>query len=339
MKIIIGSVGRRKYLVDWFKQALHDEGLDARVVTTESDPLSAAATSGDCLVIAPRYEDPRYRDHIEELLNPDEPVMFISVNDYEISQLSRILSEDGLVTRAIHFIPHWQHQRVIEDKFELAQALVRAGIPTPSTFLGSNYGALVNQVQPTDSFVVKHRFGSGSSGLKFVNCADLPLAVRESSSDAPNRLGEHGVVNPLSLVIIQRRLVGQEYGVDGVYSAIDDGLLMGTLARRKDRMRSGETDKATTVDHKPFDRALQQIGRAFALRGFVDFDFIAEEGKAPTVIDINPRFGGGYPFMHVAGANAPRFYVRSVFRGLDDPDLLEYELGVSGAKYESVRRT
>src|SRR5690606_41725075 len=41
--VVIGSAGRRLYLVDWFREAFADLGLDGRVVVTENDPTSAAA--------------------------------------------------------------------------------------------------------------------------------------------------------------------------------------------------------------------------------------------------------------------------------------------------------
>ena len=59
----------------------------------------------------------------------------------------------------------------------------------------------------------------------------------------------------------------------------------------------------------------------------------------PSVIDINPRFGGGYRFVHLAGADVPRFYVSRAL-GLEiDEEWRDYAPDVVSAKHESVRIT
>jgi len=40
--VVIGSAGRRLYLIDWFRDALVRLGLDGEVVATEHDPTSAS---------------------------------------------------------------------------------------------------------------------------------------------------------------------------------------------------------------------------------------------------------------------------------------------------------
>jgi carbamoyl-phosphate synthase large subunit len=58
----------------------------------------------------------------------------------------------------------------------------------------------------------------------------------------------------------------------------------------------------------------------------------------PWVLDVNPRFGGGYPFSHVAGADAPTFLLSSALGRAPDPSLLDYEVGVVAERFEEVRR-
>ena len=81
------------------------------------------------------------------------------------------------------------------------------------------------------------------------------------------------------------------------------------LVNRKLAMRAGETDVAETVD----DAALARAGREPSARrcghvGALDVDVFVDEGLV-SVLDVNPRFGGNYPFAHLAGADVPRAYV------------------------------
>jgi carbamoyl-phosphate synthase large subunit len=139
--------------------------------------------------------------------------------------------------------------------------------------------------------------------------------------------------------VVQPRLPGLEHGVDIVGDLHDAGALRAVLARRKVRMRAGETDKAISVDPAPFVANAERIARAAHLTGLVDVDMFLADGGEPSVIDINPRFGGGYPFVHLAGADVPRYYLSRAL-GLEiDEDWREYAPGVVSAKHESVRVT
>lgn len=71
--------------------------------------------------------------------------------------------------------------------------------------------------------------------------------------------------------------------------------------------------------------------------GLVDVDIIAGSSGELFVIDVNPRFGGGYPFNHIAGANVPRMYLRGLTQGDTNSSDLDYTLGVVGGKHESIK--
>ncbi|WP_418606136.1 hypothetical protein [Georgenia sp. SUBG003] len=114
-------------------------------------------------------------------------------------------------------------------------------------------------------------------------------------------------------------------------------MLHGTLARRKLRMRDGQTDRAVTVDPAPFAPVVARLGAALRPAGLVDLDIVRTRDGVPWVLDVNPRFGGGYPFSHVAGATRPRSCSPRRW-GAPDPALLDYEIGVVAERFEEVRR-
>jgi len=66
-------------------------------------------------------------------------------------------------------------------------------------------------------------------------------------------------------------------------------------------MRFGNTDRAVTVSD-PSRTMGKAIGQRLAHLGSLDCDVMAT-GEGYAVLDLNPRFGGGYPFSHLAGAN------------------------------------
>src|SRR5262249_1298360 len=70
----------------------------------------------------------------------------------------------------------------------------------------------------------------------------------------------------------------------------------------------------------------EELGRRLAHVGNLDCDVIATEpagcARQLQVLDLNPRFGGGYPFSHVAGANLPAALIAWANREEPDPPLL-----------------
>jgi len=337
--VVIGSAGRRLYLVDWFREAFADLGLDGRVVVTENDPTSAAASYGDIGRTLPRYADAAYGPALLELVDELRPAVFLSVNDYELmhlhvaTDLAEAMRERGILVPGVDRA--WQLG--CADKLRMAQLLEGIGVPTPRTVTGDDEAGVAEIAAASERLVVKHRLGSGSSGLELVPADGVRAAIDAAIDSAPAPID--GSAPSGQDVVVQPRLPGLEHGVDIVGDLREPGELRAVLARRKVRMRAGETDKAASVDPAPFVANAEKIARAAQLTGLIDTDMFLADGGEPSVIDINPRFGGGYPFVHLAGADVPRYYLA---RALDleiDEDWREYAPGVISAKHESVRVT
>lgn len=336
--VMIGSAGRRLYLIDWFREAFAALGLDGRIVVTENDPTSSAASYGDIARQLPRYGDPAYGDALLGVVEELRPRLFLSVNDYELmhlhvhSDLAEQLRRRGVLVPGVSRA--WQLGSA--DKLRTARMLEEIGVRTPVTLEGGDREGIAALADQVEDVVVKHRFGSGSSGLAIVPASAAASAVAAAVRSAP--LMGRSVVSEDD-VVVQPRLPGLEHGVDIVGDLRAPGAARAVMARRKLRMRAGETDKAVTVDPDPFRCHAERIARAAGLTGLIDVDMFLDEAGEASVIDINPRFGGGYPFVHLAGADVPRYYLAEAFGIQTDDAWCTYEPGVISAKYESVRAT
>ena len=335
---IISSAGRRLYLIDWFREAFAALDIEGRVVVAENDPTSSSASYGDVGRSLPKYDDPDYGRELMSLVAEFDAKILISANDYELihvhvnSGLANSLRETGVLVPGVSAA--WQAG--CADKLQMAQMLAAIEVPTPATVSGADDQGIDELSARADEFVVKHRFGSGSSGLRVVSADQVRQAVTEAALSAPAAGGHPGTRDD---VVVQSKLPGAEYGVDIIGSLTDGGMLSGVLARRKVRMRAGETDKAVTVDAAPFARISELIAGASDLTGLIDVDVFVDDFGEASVIDINPRFGGGYPFVHLAGADVPLYYLSQAFDIEVDECWNKYELGVVSAKYESIRVT
>ena len=129
--------------------------------------------------------------------------------------------------------------------------------------------------------------------------------------------------------IVQPALSGVEHGLTVVNDF--EGRFQAVLANRKRAMRAGETDVAETVDDDRLDAAGRALGESLRHVGALDVDVFVD-GDQVTVLDLNPRIGGNYPFSHLAGADLPRAYVEWAQGGVIPAERFVVRPGVVGLK-------
>ncbi|MGP6174880.1 ATP-grasp domain-containing protein [Corynebacterium sp. A21] len=328
MNILLSSVGRRPYLVRWFQEALTANGLDGRVIAADLDPLSPARAFTEDFVTAPGVDSPRYQDWLRQLLTEREIDLAISINDFELSEWALLprTEEWGPLVRLTS-----ETQILVEDKHAMGVELDRLGIRNPATWLG---GEIAQLSDSGVNYVTKGRFGSASRGLRYADTAGLKTAIKEATHEVTTRQGlpalDQQETKPENLVIFQEQIVGDEYGLDVVCDL--HGRFAGVLARRKISMRSGETDRAESVNSSQFEDIARSIAEAVPHPGTCDVDVIVDADGHAYVIDINPRFGGGYPFSHLAGARIPNVYVAWIADLPVHEEWLRCDPGVIGGK-------
>ena len=76
-------------------------------------------------------------------------------------------------------------------------------------------------------------------------------------------------------------------------------------------MKNGETKKAKIVKPRKFQNLSKKLSKIIKHVGVIDVDVI-RLNNTNYVIDINPRFSGGYILSHKAGSNIPGFLVNLI---------------------------
>ena len=80
--------------------------------------------------------------------------------------------------------------------------------------------------------------------------------------------------------------------------------------KQKLAMRAGETDKAITCDLPEVSNIGQKVGRELKHIGNLDMDIMQRANGDYCVLELNPRFGGGFPFSYEAGVNLPKAIIK-----------------------------
>ncbi|UKO97607.1 ATP-grasp domain-containing protein [Nostoc sp. UHCC 0870] len=301
MNIMLTCAGRRNYLVQFFQQALENRGY---VFAGDASLEAPALQEADESFLLPSVNHHDYFDKLLYICERKQVRLLIPLNDLELPLLAK--QRDRFLK--IGIIPVISDSEIIDicfDKWATCQFLNNLGIATPKTYLSVNQAKKAIKLGEINfPLVVKPRWGSASIGIEYPEDEeDLELAYRfVKKSLSKSFLAEISSTDPEQCILIQEKLNGQEYGLDIVNNLAGDHIT--TFVKCKLAMRAGETDRAVTVEHEDISRIGEKIGQSLRHIGNLDCDVILT-AKSACVLEMNPRFGGGYPFSQIAGANLP----------------------------------
>jgi carbamoyl-phosphate synthase large subunit len=332
MNVLLTCVGRRCYSVDVFKQAVGNHG---RVFATDCNGAAPALQNADEAFIVPSIDHEEYVDTLLYLCNEYQIRLLIPALEPELSLLA-IHRERFLAVGTILLVPSPQIVSRCYDKLATSKFLQACGLEVPRTFdsLDAARSALA-QGEIAFPLVVKPRWGVSSIGILFpTDDEDLEFAYRFSKKQVRSSfLAGVSATDAAHDVLIQEQLYGNEYGMDVVNDL--NGRYVCTFIRRKISMRAGNTDRAVTERNDRLEKIGCLIGENLGHIGLADCDlFVTETGC--YVIDINPRIGGGYPFVHAAGANYPAALVAWASGQQPDPAWFQVEPNVAASRYETL---
>ena len=327
MNILFTCAGRRTYLLKYFKEQLGDEG---KIIGADMQLTAPALSVADVRVMVPAVYDERYVEALHQICEMHQVDVLISLNDLELPILAENKSSfENIGVNVIVSSPE-----VIDicfDKLRTADFVNSIGLRSPKTY--ANLESAMKALSSGElkfPLVIKPRWGSASIGIEFVdNIEDLKIIY-----ELVRRKTGKGILGEVSqnhedYILIQERIIGKEYGLDVINDL--DGNNVAVAVKQKLAMRAGETDKATTVDNPELFHIGQVLGSKLAHIGNLDCDILEMGGKY-YVLELNPRFGGGFPFSYEAGVNLPKAIINWV-QGKDfDLDELQPTSGLTFAK-------
>lgn len=326
--VLLSCAGRRHYLATYFRVALEGTG---KVVGTDMDLTAPALSVCDVARRVPRVDSTEYLDALEQVIREEKIDMVFSLNDLELEMLARHRDAIEKNTGALLYIPSVETMEICSDKWRTFCFAKKLGVLTPATFLDvGSVLAAISRKELSFPVIVKPRWGSGSIGLfRCCDAEELHAAFEACQVViSRSRLAQFGSKDA---IIIQDLIEGFEYGIDVLFSKKERPF--GYAVKRKLAMRAGETDKAITVDPEPFRDTVGKIQGYIQHRGNLDCDFLERDGQL-YLLEMNPRFGGGYPFTHLSGAN----HVAMLIADFEDHALAPYRYGVdcAFAKYDML---
>ena len=301
MNILFTCAGRRNYLLQYFSEVLVNRG---RVIAADMQLTAPAMAIADKAFVVPGVYEANYIDTLLDICRQEKVSGIISLNDLELPILAAEKEKfDEIGLRLV--VSGIKATDICFDKMRTISFCEILNLKTPKTFLNLDEAMLaLHNGELSFPLVLKPRWGSASIGIEFPeSIEELEWAYKLLSKKLyRSMLSTVSSNNPGQEILIQEKINDTEYGLDILNDF--DGRPVQVYVKEKLAMRAGETDKAVLRNIPELEQLGFQIGKALGHIGNLDVD-IFESGGDYYLLEMNPRFGGGYPFSQMAGANYP----------------------------------
>lgn len=289
VRVLVTSAGRRVELLATFRDAAAALGVDLELLACDLQPaMSPACRLADASFAVPRVTHDDYIPALLDLCRRHDVSLLIPTIDPELGPLSRARPEFSAIGVDVA-ISGPALVAMAGDKQATASFLAGHGIATPRTAAIESVAAA-----PGDwswPLIVKPRHGSAGRHVRILDHA-----------------GELADVTTVEPMIAQELLFGPEHTVNLYFDRA--GALRCAIPHERLQIRAGEVEKGITRRSPEITALASRLAAALPdPAGALCFQVMQTAAGAPAVLEINARFGGGYPLAHRAGATFSRWLI------------------------------
>lgn len=251
-------------------------------------PLSDIAT----IIIGKKWDDLDLVDHLNETIDSYNIDLVIPLDCKGVESISKI--SDQLNTNIVCTNP--KSALFCLDKLKL------------QSFMTKNFPDWYPSPVLDKPCIIKPRFGYGSEGIQ-----SNPMYSKNLSKSEE--------------VVVQYKLVGQEYSVDAYFNK--QGRMVGASPRTRLWVSGGEVLESETVQNKELIAMTKAIGEKLKMNGPTCFQYIKDEADNPKLTEINARAGGGSTISIEAGLDFIELIIKEYIYNMKlEEDSAEAEHGV-----------
>lgn len=309
LNVLISSAGRRVSLM----RAFRDAGTASLHACDLQPDFSAACQVADRAYRVPRCDDPGFIDRIAQIVGENDIGLIVPTIDTELAAYAAAADRLAGLGAFVHVSPP-EVIAVVRDKLQTMQVLADAGVPVPDS------------CSPDELRAQPDRLGWPVFGKPVGGSASRGLGSYRSLSELP--------VNFPEPMMFQPQLRGPEFTVNMFIDR--SGQLRCVIPHERLQIRAGEVEKGVTRRRDDLHRIAAGIAHALpAARGVLCFQVIDDTDRGPQVIEINARFGGGYPLAHRAGARFADWLVQEM-KGQVCQANNDWKKGVTMLRYDDA---
>lgn len=314
VNVLLSSAGRRVALLNAFRAALEGLNLDGRLLAADVAMYSAASWAADERFRVPPCTDPGFVPAMLELCEREGVTLLVPTIDTELPAYAAHRADFAAVGTLVA-VSSPATVDISADKRRTHEFLVGQGLPTVEQ--AEVEAVLADRTDWPFPFIVKPVHGSASQGVVRVE--------NEAQFAAATCKGD---------VVVQTVAAGTEFTMDVFVDGA--GVCHGVVPRERLEVRGGEVSKARTVRNESLVALAEGVTKTLPgpfgvlnLQAFHDRD----TGES-RIIEINPRFGGGFPLAHRAGAPFTRWLLEHALGRAVDYELPEWRAGLVMLRYD-----
>lgn len=306
--ILITSAGRRVSLTRFFQAALKSRG---EVICGDADPaLSSACQVADRWIKLPRVDTCDFEQNLLETCLTNRVCLVIPTIDTELLLFAQI--RDKFLSHGI---------QIIVSDLDLIQTC-RDKRKTMKFFAANNIDAPELYSKDNLHFPV------------FIKPYDGSRSVDTFLARTPDEIGPEVLENEklMFLEAIDQK-ENSEVTIDLYFDR--HSKLKCVVPRQRLEVRDGEVNKAITVDDGIIEYVKERLSYLPGARGCINVQvFKHNTTNQLKGIEINPRFGGGFPLSYRCGALFPDYLISEY---LDNKEISfndSWEKGVLMLRYD-----
>ena len=311
MHVLITSAGRRVSLLENFRRAACALVPDASAKVYAADlapQLSAACRVADASAAVPRVDDPGYVGRLLELCKQWNISVVVPTIDTELVPLAEAKRDFAELGTTVA-VSDPQLCRAMNSKRDTAALFERLGFPTP---------AIIDELEHA-AFPLFAKLDNSSRSIGAGVVHNLAEAQRLRDLD-PN-------------YVFQELIDGVEFTVDAFVDSKRNAL--GIVPRQRQEVRAGEVSKGCAIKDPVIMGSVRELcGCLEGAYGTLTVQLFQQDDGALSFIEVNPRFGGGYPLTMHAGADFAEYLLRDV-RGDDQSYRDDWHDGTLMLRYDA----
>ncbi|PSB54332.1 ATP-grasp domain-containing protein [Chamaesiphon polymorphus] len=312
MNILLTSVGRRVELMKAFRRSMSRFNINGKIIAADSKQNAPACFIADTVELVPKINDPTYIDSLLDICTFYSIDLLIPLIDTELHLLS--LHQQQFRDRGVTLlVSSVATNEICYSKNQTSIFFENIGVKTPKIYK-------LDEVTELDlPLILKPDTGSSSVGVYEVR----------------NQVELEFFSNYVENAIVQELITGEEYTIDILVDF--QGRVISIVPRLRIETRAGEISKGITVKNPALIAAAKQVVESLpgAIGCITVQCFLQSDGEI-VFIEINPRFGGGYPLSYRAGADFPGWLMQLCTGKYPQVAIDEWEDGLAMLRYDDA---